>query len=322
LDYVLWGDLRARPSHPAAAGAHVLRVAVREDMTQALSGKKVAVITGGASGIGRAFAEELAARGTEVVVADRQIELAREVAAGICARGGSAHSLEVDVRRFDSVKNLVDTTVWRSGKIDYFFNNAGIGVAAPIEAYTVADWDDVFDVNLRGVAYGIQAVYPQMIAQRSGHIVNTASFAGLVVGGGGGGSYVATKFAIVGLSKVLRVEAAHHDVRVSVVCPGVIRTPLLAGGKYGKMTFEGVSQEWVDRFWESLRPMDPALFARRTIDAVMRNQAVIVYPRWWKLAWYLERLSPGLMLWMATRSCRQMRLELEAQMIPQPARPP
>jgi NAD(P)-dependent dehydrogenase (short-subunit alcohol dehydrogenase family) len=280
-------------------------------MERAQTGKKVAVITGGASGIGRGLAEELARRGVEVVIADRQLELARELAEVICRAGGSAHAAETDVRSFDSLKQLVDATTARSGRIDYFFNNAGIGVAGPIEAYTLPDWDDVFDVNLRGVAYGIQAVYPVMIAQGFGHIVNTASFAGLVTGGGGA-SYAATKFAVVGLSRVLRVEAAQHGVRVSVLCPGVVRTAILGGGKYGRMNMQGVSQEWIDRFWERLRPMDPNLFARHAIDAMMRNKALIVLPRWWKIFWYLERLSPDLMLWLATRSFRQMRLELEA----------
>lgn len=290
-------------------------------MTAAHMQKQVAVITGGASGIGRSLAEELCRRGVEVVIADRQVEQAHAIVAELRAAGASAHAAEVDVRSYDSLASVVEATYARSGRIDYFFNNAGIGVAGPIEAYSLPDWDDVFDVNLRGVAYGIQAVYPRMIAQGFGHIINTASFAGLVTGGGGA-SYAATKFAVVGLSKVLRVEAAHHGVRVSVLCPGVIRTPILEGGKYGRMNFTGVSQDWIDRFWEKLRPMDPKLFAQLSLDAIARNQALIVVPRWWKLIWYLDRLSPTLSLWLATRSFAQMRLELEANAVPNVARPP
>ena len=194
---------------------------------------KVAFITGGASGIGRALAEELAEQGVEVVLADRQAALAEEVAYAIRQAGGKASAHELDVRDPEQFQRVVDETVARTGRINYLFNNAGIGVAGEIAAYTLADWDDVFDVNLRGVAYGVQAVYPVMRAQRSGHIVNTASMAGLLPTGEAG-SYVASKHAVVGLSKVLRVEAKQHGVRVSALCPGVIRTPIMMGGEYGR----------------------------------------------------------------------------------------
>jgi NAD(P)-dependent dehydrogenase (short-subunit alcohol dehydrogenase family) len=271
---------------------------------------KVAVITGGASGIGRALAEELAARGGEVVVADRQAELARSVAEAIQAAGGKASSAEVDVRSFASLKQLVDATVARCGRLDFFFNNAGIGVAGPIEAYTPADWDDVFDVNLRGVAYGVQAVYPQMIAQGFGHIVNTASVAGLLPSVMTA-SYSASKFAVVGLSKALRVEAAYHGIRVSVLCPGAVRTPILSGGKYGRPKFEIMSQELTEQFFESLRPIEPRLFAQRAIDAVLRDVAVIVIPGWWKLWWLMDRLAPRLTLRWATHMFATGRRELK-----------
>jgi NAD(P)-dependent dehydrogenase (short-subunit alcohol dehydrogenase family) len=271
---------------------------------------KVAVITGGASGIGRALAEELSRRGAEVVVADRQAELARSVADAIQAAGGKATSAELDVRSFASMKELVDTTVARCGRLDYFFNNAGIGVAGPIEAYTPADWDDVFDVNLRGVAYGVQAVYPQMIAQGSGHIVNTASVAGLLPSIGTA-SYSTSKVAVVGLSKALRVEAAYHGIRVSVLCPGAVRTPILSGGKYGRPKFDIVSEELTQQFFESLRPIEPALFAQQAVDAVLRDVAVIVIPGWWKLWWLMDRLAPRLMLKWATQAFAIGRREMK-----------
>ena len=144
----------------------------------------------------------------------------------------------------------------QSGRIDYLFNNAGIGVGGEVDSYTLDDWNDVFDVNLRGVVHGIQAVYPIMIQQHSGHIVNTASMAGLVATPGPA-SYTATKHAVVAISKALRVEAERHGVQVSVLCPGAIRTPILTGGKYGR--YNGVSDEQLLKFWERV----PAVGTRK-----------------------------------------------------------
>jgi NAD(P)-dependent dehydrogenase (short-subunit alcohol dehydrogenase family) len=252
---------------------------------------KVAIITGGASGIGAALAKELAKGGAELVLADRQLDLAESVAAAIRAGGGKATASELDVRSLPSMTRVVEDTVTRCGALDYFFNNAGIGVGGEMDRYTQSDWDDVIDVNLRGVTHGIQAAYPVMVRQRSGHIINTASMAGLV-GAAGEGSYTATKHAVVGLSKALRVEARRHDVRVSVLCPGAIRTPILTGGKFGRLNFVGLSDEKMLEMWAMLRPMDVDVFARKALRAIARDEAIIVLPRWWKAFWYIERVSP------------------------------
>jgi NAD(P)-dependent dehydrogenase (short-subunit alcohol dehydrogenase family) len=266
---------------------------------------KVAIITGGASGIGAAFARALAAAGADVVVADRQLELAEELAAEI-----KGHALELDVRDFGAMKRVVDETVARAGRVDLFFNNAGIAAGGEMDVYTLADWDDLIDVNLKGVAYGVQAVYPVMIKQRSGHIINTASMAGLVTSIAQG-AYTTTKHAVVGLSKALRVEARHHNVRVSVLCPGVIRTPILSGGRYGHMNLgNGLSADQLTAVWERLWPMDVDVFARKALRAIAADRAIIVFPRWWKLAWYMERLSPWLMMKLAEVGARKFRREL------------
>ena len=137
------------------------------------------------------------------------------------------------MRNYPSFERAVAEAVQQSGRIDYLFNNAGIAVGGEVDSYTLDDWNDVFDLNLRGVVHGIQAVYPIMIQQHSGHIVNTASMAGLHATAGAA-SYTASKHAVVALSKALRVEAERHGVQVSVFCPGATRTPILAGGKYGR----------------------------------------------------------------------------------------
>src|ERR1700739_3831771 len=269
---------------------------------------KIAFVTGGASGIGAALATKLADGGAEVWIDDRQIGAAQELAQHLNSGGATAHAVELDVRDYPSFERVVGEAVRQSGRIDYLFNNAGIGVGGEVDGYTLDDWNDVFDVNLRGVVHGIQAVYPIMIRQHSGHIVNTASMAGLVTNPGMA-SYTATKHAVVALSKALRVEAERHGVQVSVLCPGVIRTPILAGGKYGR--FDGVSDEQLLKFWEPFRPMAPERFAGRALRAVLRGDAIIVVPAWWRALWYIERLSPALSMRAARLTLKRIR-EMES----------
>jgi NADP-dependent 3-hydroxy acid dehydrogenase YdfG len=259
-------------------------------MASSVSGK-IAFVTGGASGIGAALTTKLVDGGAEVWIADRQVGPAQELAQRLNSGAGKAHAIELDVRDYSSFERAVAEAAHQSGRIDYLFNNAGIGVGGEVDSYTLDDWNDVFDVNLRGVVHGIQAVYPIMIQQHSGHIVNTASMAGLVATPGTV-SYTATKHAVVALSKALRVEAERHGVQVSVLCPGAIRTPILTMGKYGR--YDGVSDEELLKFWEPFRPMAPEKFAERALHAVLRGDAIIVVPAWWKAWWYLERFFPAL----------------------------
>ena len=267
---------------------------------------KIAFVTGGASGIGAALTTKLIDGGAEVWIADRQIGPAQELAQRLNGGGAKARAIELDVRSYPSFERAVAEVVEQSGRIDYLFNNAGIVVGGEIDSYTLEDWNDVVDVNLRGVVHGIQAVYPIMIRRRSGHIVNTASMYGLVTTPGFG-SYTATKHAVVGISKALRVEAERHGVQVSVLCPGVIRTPILTRGKYGRVTTTGVSDEKLLKFMEPFRPMPPEKFAERTLRAVLRGDAIIVVPSWWKAFWYLERLSPALSMRAAKVSLKRLR---------------
>ncbi len=274
-------------------------------MASSVSGQ-VAFVTGGASGIGAALAAELDRGGAEVWIADRQVDSAQELAQRLNSGGGKAHAVELDVRDVAAFERVVAEVLARSGRIDYLFNNAGIGVSGEIDSYTLDDWNDVFDVNLRGVVHGIHAVYPIMIRQGSGHIVNTASMAGLTTNPGVA-SYTATKHAVVAISRTLRVEAERHGVRASVLCPGVIRTPILAGGTYGRNNLPGVSDEDMLKSWEQARPMAPEVFAQRALRRVLRNEAVIIVPAWWKAWWYLERLSPALSLRFARLQLTRLR---------------
>lgn len=271
----------------------------------------VAIITGGASGIGQALGEALGRRGATVILADLQGERAQAVAAAIQARDGKATAAQVDVTDFEAINRLIDATVRTHGRLDYLFNNAGIGMSGEVRHYQIEDWYRIFDVHLRGVANGVQAAYPIMLRQGYGHIVNTASMAGLVpfpwtV------NYSAAKHAVVGLSLALRIEAAAAGIRVSVVCPGVVRTPILEkGGDFGKV-LPPLSAKQQRAHFERMRPMDPGKFAHQVLGAVARNRAIIIVPAWWKVFWWLHRLSPRLWECLATAGLTRMRKSSES----------
>ncbi len=254
----------------------------------------VAIITGAASGIGRALAEVLAQRGAEVVLADLQIELAEQAAAGIRSRGGRARAVLLDVADFPAFERVVQETVALSGRLDFMFNNAGIVIAGEVKDYRIEDWNRILDVNLRGVIHGVQASYSVLVRQGFGHIVNTASISGLIPSGGLVG-YCTTKHAVVGLSTALRVEAAVAGIRVSVLCPGAVHTAIAEGGRFGKIVTP-ISREEFRRLWERQRPMAPEQFAREALVAVAGNRAIIVIPWRWKLRWWSYRLMPTLFL--------------------------
>ncbi len=272
----------------------------------------VAIVTGAASGIGRALSEELARRGATVVLADVQADEVEAAAAALGASERSASASTLDVTDFEGVQRLVQGVAEAHGRLDFVFNNAGIGVGGEIRDHTIAAWNRIIDVNLRGVVHGVQAAYPLMLRQGFGHIVNTASMAGLMPSPLSA-SYSATKHAVVGLSKALRPEAAGLGVRVSVLCPGVIRTPLLSGGRYGIFVGglpEKEQREAALRYFERFRPMDVRRFAVEVVDQVARNRAIIVVPAWWKLLWWLDRLSPALSLALAGRLVESARRDL------------
>ena len=246
----------------------------------------VAIVTGGASGIGAALGRELARRGARVILADRQLEVASGVAKSINDTGGKAEAVELDVRDAIAFDAIVALTIERYGRIDYVFNNAGIAIGGEIREYRLDDWRDVVDVNLMGVVHGVQASYGRMIAQGFGHIVNTASVAGLLPSPFMG-SYTTTKHAVVGLSRALRAEGARYGVRTSTLCPGVIRTPILTGGRFGRMA-QPMDPGRALEMWERLRPMEPDEFARRALHLVAENRGIIIVPGWWRLICWLN----------------------------------
>lgn len=259
----------------------------------------VVIITGGASGIGRALGHELSRRGAQVFLADLQEEAAEQVAADIRKAGGRAEARRLDVTDFAAVSALVDEVVKSAGRLDYIFNNAGIAVLGEAKDYEIRNWNSVLDVNLRGVIHGVQAAYQVMLKQGFGHIVNTASITGLVPLTGLVG-YATTKHAVVGLSNCLRIEAEDLGIRVSVLCPGAIDTAIVGGGKFGedlRQVPAGVQRQ----LWEQMHPITPNECALQALEGVAKNKAIIVIPPWWKRVWRLYRLSPTLGMKLAKK---------------------
>ncbi len=188
---------------------------------------KVALITGGGGGIGRATALGFALRGAKVMVVDADATLGQGSVDIIAQRGGSAAFVHADVTRSASVKAYVEKTLAAYGRIDAFFNNAGIeGAVTPMQDYDEDVFDQVIAVNLKGVFLGMRHVLPVMLRQGSGAIVNTASVAGLF-GSPGMPAYVASKHGVLGLTKVAATDVAALGIRVNAVCPGPVETRMM-----------------------------------------------------------------------------------------------
>ncbi len=190
---------------------------------------KVALITGGASGLGRASARLLAERGARVVIADLNDDAGAATVADCEAAGSEATYVRTDVTQDEQVAAAVATAVDAWGSLDVAINNAGInGPTKFVADYTPEEWDQVIAVNLNGIFHGIRHEVPQMVKQGGGAIVNTSSGAGLV-GFPMLPAYVASKHAVLGLTKAAALAYVRDGVRINAVCPGSTRTPLLEG---------------------------------------------------------------------------------------------
>jgi NAD(P)-dependent dehydrogenase (short-subunit alcohol dehydrogenase family) len=194
---------------------------------------KVAVVTGAASGIGRALAERFAAEGMSVVLSDVEEKPLAEATGAIASTGARVLAVPTDVSRAAAVDSLAAKTIEAFGAAHVVCNNAGVGVGGFMWEREPADWEWILGVNLWGVIHGVRAFVPQMIAQGEGHVVNTASIAGLL-SVPGMSPYCATKHAVVTMSECLHHELAFvtaGKVRVSVLCPGWVKTKIHESGR-------------------------------------------------------------------------------------------
>ncbi len=242
-------------------------------------GGQVVLVSGGARGIGEALARAHRERGDTVVVADREPT--------------ASDQLVLDVRDRDAYARLAQEVAALHGRIDVFHNNAGIAVAGTHAEMTAQHWDDLIDIDLRGVVHGVDAVYPLMRQQGSGHIVVMGSLAGIIpvpvmV------PYSSVKSAVVTMSRALRVEARRHGVRVTVVCPAFVDTPLLDNFNPGmRATLANRVGLRLVRQLQG-RPMNPDRLAQIVLRALPRNPETVLAPRpLAQVAVVGERLAPG-----------------------------
>lgn len=188
---------------------------------------RVAIVTGGSLGIGKATALTFCREGTKVVIADMLQEEGERVADAINQGGGQAIFVRTNVASEEDVIALVQKTLDTFGQLDFAVNNAGVGgVSSPTADYPLQEWQRVLDVNLNGVWFCMKHEIPAMLKEKSSVIVNMASIAGLV-GFAGSAAYVASKHAVIGLTKVAAIEYGAQGLRINAVCPGFIQTPLL-----------------------------------------------------------------------------------------------
>ncbi|WP_049979714.1 SDR family NAD(P)-dependent oxidoreductase [Halolamina rubra] len=181
--------------------------------------EKVAVVTGGSTGIGRAIAAKFREYGAEVVIANRSADAGREAAEAL-----DCTFTQCDVSSYDEVQALVDATVEEHGRLDVMVNNAGIGRVGTVEEMDLDDWHDVMRINLNGVMHGTRAALPHLKASE-GSVINVASIYGLVAGPGAT-AYATAKGAIVNFTRSVAVDYAAQNVRVNSICPGFVETPM------------------------------------------------------------------------------------------------
>jgi NAD(P)-dependent dehydrogenase (short-subunit alcohol dehydrogenase family) len=240
---------------------------------------RVAIVTGGASGIGRALCHELARRGAGVVVADVDARGAQSTAGSVA--GASARSL--DVTDAGAVEALVLETARERGRLDLMFNNAGVGIWGDVRDVTAEQWRRAIDVNLWGAVHGSLAALGVMAGQRAGHIVNTASLAGLT-SAPTAVPYATAKHAVVGFSISLRAEVADLGVRVSAVCPGPIET-----GFHDSLV---LATRVARRPHPPAAAIDAARAARSILRAVRANRRLVVLPLRARRIWFYARWLP------------------------------
>jgi NAD(P)-dependent dehydrogenase (short-subunit alcohol dehydrogenase family) len=246
--------------------------------------EKVAVVTGAASGIGRGIAERCVQEGMKVVLADIEEPLLAHTANELKATGARVLAVRTDVSNAGDVEALAHKTLQAFGAVHVLCNNAGVAVPGPMWDLTVADWEWVLGVNLWGVIHGVRVFVPIMLTQASeGHVVNTASSAGLTTGTAAGGPYPVSKHAVVALSEVLskELQQAGARVKVSVLCPGAVRTKILDAARNRPASLEkprAIATGYPDWFKARVEAGSPPAMIAEQVLAAVRDERFYILP--------------------------------------------
>src|ERR671933_478343 len=239
---------------------------------------RVAVITGAASGIGRATALAMAAAGADMVLADVHAARLAEVQAAVTELGRRALAVRCDVSVDADVERLARVAEAGLGSVDLLMNNAGVVLRGALEAIELADWEWCFGINVLGVVRGIRAFLPGMLARGSGYIVNTGSVAGLLALTGEGAPYIASKFAVVGLTEALALYCRPFGIGVSLLCPGGVRTNLAETGRSIGMTPERqVSETAMARRLQGGEELE-AEYVGELVAGAVEKETFLIFP--------------------------------------------
>jgi NAD(P)-dependent dehydrogenase (short-subunit alcohol dehydrogenase family) len=235
---------------------------------------KVAVVTGGASGIGRSIALELARRGADVAIADVNTERLAETVSALTAVGRGALGVHCDVTSDVEVESFRDATLERFGRVDVLCNNAGVAVLGPPERVAMADWEWILQVNVLGLVRGVRAFVPAMVERGDGHVVNTASVAGTWAYTWDAAPYITSKFAAYGFSESLARALRPHGIGVSVLCPGLVTTNLAETARMSGVP-DDRRQEWMYLPEEMLDAIEPDAVGAMVADAIIEQRFAI-----------------------------------------------
>ncbi len=267
-------------------------------MTDTKPNSPVAVVTGAASGIGYALGKALLKRGMLVYFVDNNSELEKRIA----PLGQMTQVRLMDVRDFDAWESLLAEIITTHSRIDYLFNNAGIGYGCDSASLEREHYDRYIDINIRGVTNAIALVYPQMIRQGNGTIVNTASVGGLIPSALMT-PYAMTKHAIYGLGESLRLEAALKGVRVITLCPGSVDTPIFDSVAPGDI--KPVKSTRLREYTQEKKiSISADRFAELALNDIAKNKSPIIYPRLFRLLVLIYRLMPALFRLMTAKNLR------------------
>ncbi|MCK0154749.1 SDR family oxidoreductase [Alcanivorax sp. S6407] len=263
------------------------------------------LITGGASGLGRAMAEAWARDGARVFIGDVNEERGRETVQALSALPGTVEFQYLDVRDPASFNQAREWLEQNWGGLDVLVNNAGVAAAARIDRGDMADWDWIFDINVKGPVRGCKVFVPMMKRQGHGHIVNIASLAGLV-NAPAMASYNVTKAGVISLSETLRNELSIHNIHCTVVCPGFFRTNLHESVR----SPEPGMIEMVDKLLSS-DELTAGQIADMIKQAVARNQFLLIPHKSARRAWFIKRFVPALFRRVMRDSANRMERQLK-----------